>query len=130
MIADGDLDVAPERFLDARIDPNDPILWESYRSTTPVRWTPYFADAHLMDVSGINQLASRGVTSGASIPVLSQNQTCWASLCVSGGRAEASEALDLRLPAFWPLLLLAGLALFEVGVAEASERERRAMTPS
>ncbi|MEM7211437.1 MAG: hypothetical protein AAF479_05985, partial [Pseudomonadota bacterium] len=81
MIAGGDLDTAPECFLGVKIGPNDPILWESYRSTTPVSWTPYFSDAHLMELSGVNQLADRGVTSGASIPILSQANTCRATLC-------------------------------------------------
>ncbi|MGD1923045.1 MAG: hypothetical protein ACFB03_02480 [Paracoccaceae bacterium] len=130
VIAGGDLNAAPEGFLDTKIGPGDPILWESYRSTTPVSWTPYFADAHLMDLSGVNSLAERGVTSGASIPILSRHQTCRASLCVSGANAEAPGSLDLRLPAFWPLLRLAGLALFEAGIAEAAQRNGGTLTPS
>lgn len=130
VIAGGDLDAAPAGFLGAKIGPSDPILWESYRSVTPISWTPYFADQHLMDMSGVSQLAKHGVTAGASIPILSRNDACRASLCVSGAKQEAPGALDLRLPAFWPLLRLAGLALFEVGMAEAAERERNALTPS
>ncbi|MEM6355711.1 MAG: LuxR C-terminal-related transcriptional regulator [Pseudomonadota bacterium] len=130
VIAGGDLDAAPDGFLDAKIGPQDPILWESYRTRTPVSWTPYFTDSHLMEVSGVSKLAERGVTSGASIPILTRHQACRASLCVSGGRREAPEALDLRLPAFWPLLRLAGLALFEAGMAEAGERQQSALTPS
>ena len=130
VIAGGDLDAAPEEFLDTKISPDDPILWESYRSTAPVSWTPYFTDAHLMGPSGVSELAQRGVTSGASIPILSRNQVCRASLCVSGAKDEAPASLDLRLPAFWPLLKLAGLALLEAGIAEAGQREGSALTPS
>lgn len=130
VIAGGDLDAAPEGFLDSRIEPSDMILWESYRSTMPVSWTPYFADPRLMEASGVSRLAERGVTAGASIPILSQHRTCRASLCVSGMRAEAPGALDLRLPAFWPLLRLAGLALFEAGLAEAAARGRSRLTPN
>ncbi|MEM8838412.1 MAG: LuxR C-terminal-related transcriptional regulator [Pseudomonadota bacterium] len=130
VIAGGDLETSPEGFLDTKIGPSDPILWESYRSTTPVSWTPYFSDPHLMEVSGVSALAKRGVSSGASIPILSRNDSCRASLCVSGAKEEAPVALDLRLPAFWPLLRLAGLALFESGMAEAAERERSVLTPS
>lgn len=130
VIAGGDLDAAPEGFLDTKIGPEDPILWESYRATTPVSWTPYFADHHLMETSGVSKLAERGVTSGASIPIFTRHQTCRATLCVSGAKHEAPAALDLRLPAFWPLLRLAGLALFEAGMAEAGERQKSALTPS
>lgn len=56
----GDVDEAPEGFLDTKIGSNDPILWESYRSTTPVSWAPYFADPHLMGLSGVRRLAERG----------------------------------------------------------------------
>lgn len=130
VIAGGDLDAAPEGFLDTKIGPEDPILWESYRTVTPVSWTPYFADRQLMEVSGVSKLAERGVTSGASIPIITHQKACRASLCVSGARHEAPGALDLRLPAFWPLLRLAGLALFEAGMAEAGERQQSALTPS
>lgn len=130
VIAGGDLDAAPEGFLDTRIGPDDPILWESYRTETPVSWTPYFADRHLMDVSGVSKLAECGVTSGASIPIITRQRACRASLCVSGARAEPPGALDLRLPAFWPLLRLAGLALFEAGMAEAGARQLSGLTPS
>lgn len=130
VIAGGALDAAPESFLDAKIGPNDPILWESYRSISPVSWTPYFSDAHLMEASGVNQLADKGVTCGASIPILSQANTCRATLCVSGGSQEDPGCLDLRLPAFWPLLRLAGLALVEAGMAEAAERSQSDLTRS
>lgn len=128
VIAGGDLDAAPSEFLDTMIGPDDPILWESYRSCTPVSWTPYFSDRHLMDVSGVSSLAERGVTSGASIPILSQSETCRATLCVSGARHESPDSLDLRLPAFWPILKLAGLALFEAGMTEAAERKRNSLS--
>lgn len=130
VIAGGDLDAAPESFLGNIIGPNDPILWESYRTITPVSWTPYFSDAHLMQASGVNRLAERGVTCGASIPILSQTNTCRATLCVSGALNEPPEGLDLRLPAFWPLLRLAGLALFEAGTAEATRRAKNDLTQS
>ena len=130
VIAGGALDTAPEGFLGAKIGPNDPILWESYRSIAPVSWTPYFADTLLMAASGVNQLAEKDVTCGASIPILSQANTCRATLCVSGRPHEEPECLDLRLPAFWPLLRLAGLALFEAGMAEATERAQSDLTPS
>lgn len=130
VIAGGDLNAAPSTFLDSMIGPNDPILWESYRSSAPVSWTPYFTNTHLMDVSGVSKLAERGVTSGASIPILSQNNTCRASLCVSGADQEPPGSLDLRLPAFWPILKLAGLAMFEAGMAEAAERKRTKLTQS
>lgn len=124
VIAGGALEVAPEQFMFSTIGPGDPILWESYRSVTPVSWTPYFADARRMKASGVAGLAARGVTSGASIPILSRSRNCRASLCVSGAEGEESTSLDLRLPDFWPLVRLAGLALLEVGVVEA-ERHRR-----
>lgn len=130
VIAGGDLDEAPEAFLGSRIEPSDAVLWESYRSTAPVSWTPYFSDPALMDASGVGHLAARGVTSGASIPILSHHSAWRATLCVSGMREEAPAALDLRLPAFWPLLRLAGLALVEAGMAEAAERKQRMLTPS
>ena len=130
VIAGGDLAASPEEFLDAKIGAGDPILWESYRSVGPVSWTPYFADARLMELSGVGALAERGVTSGASIPILSRNQSCRATICVSGALRETPASLDLRLPAFWPLLRLAGLALFEVGIAEAAARRGDALTPS
>lgn len=130
VIAGGDLHTSPEGFLDTKIGPDDPILWESYRSSTPVSWSPYFSNPYLLNVSGVNTLAKRGVTSGASIPIMSRNHNCRASLCVSGAKAEAPTELDLRLPAFWPLLRLAGLALFETGIAEAAERERSGLTQS
>ncbi|MEM9044976.1 MAG: hypothetical protein AAGC81_09780 [Pseudomonadota bacterium] len=130
VIAGGDLYCAPEGFLDTKIDPSDPILWESYRSVTPVSWTPYFTDAERMEASGVSSLASRGVTAGASVPILSQHKSCRATLCVSGAQNEAPGSLDLRLPAFWPLLRLAGLALFEAGVAEAQQRGKSLFTPS
>lgn len=130
VIAGGDLQTSPNGFLDTKIGPGDPILWESYRSSTPVSWTPYFSNSYLLKFSGVNQLAKRGVTSGASISILSRNQTCRASLCVSGAKSEPPMELDHRLPAFWPLLRLAGLALFETGVAEAAERERSGLTQS
>lgn len=126
VIAGGALDAAPDDFLFSTIGPGDPILWESYRTVTPVSWTPYFTDARRMELSGVSRLASRGVTSGASIPIISRQRSCRASLCVSGAPGEAPTALDLRLPEFWPMLRLAGLTLLEVGVAEA---ERRAQTP-
>ena len=130
VIAGGDLDAAPEGFLFSTIGPDDPILWESYRSVTPVSWTPYFADARRMEASGVSALASRGVTAGASIPILSRSRNCRASLCVSGAAGEAPTSLDLRLPDFWPLLRLAGLALLEVGVAEAERREKTPFSDS
>ena len=130
VIAGGDLETSSSTFLDAHIGPGDPILWESYRSVSPVSWTPYFTDKHLMEASGVNLLAERGVTSGASIPILSQNKTCRASLCVSGAQQEPPDSLDLRLPAFWPMLKLAGLTLFEVGMAEAAGRKRNTLTQS
>lgn len=130
VVSGGDLAEAPSAFLDTKIGPGDPILWESYRSSAPVSWTPYFSDAHLMEVSGVRRLAERGVTSGASIPILSANETCRASLCVSGAHQESPDSLDLRLPAFWPLLKLAGLALFEAGMAEAAKRKREKLTHS
>ena len=130
VIADGDLGGAPEGFGDMVIGPGDPILWESYRSATPVSWTPYFRNARLMEASGVGGLAARGVTAGAPIPIMSSNHTCRASLCVSGGDGEAPEALDLRIASFWPLLRLAGLALFEAGAAEAAARGRGRLTPS
>jgi len=130
VIAGGDLDTAPEGFLFSTIGPNDPILWESYRSVTPISWTPYFSDARRMKASGVGALASRGVTAGASIPILSRSKNCRASLCVSGANGEAPASLDLRLPDFWPLLRLAGLALLEVGVAEAERREKTPFSDS
>ena len=57
VIAGGDLDAAPEGFLDVKIGPQDPILWESYRAVTPVSWTPYFTDRRLMEMSGVSKLA-------------------------------------------------------------------------
>ena len=130
VIAGGALDAAPKHFLYTTIRPCDPILWESYRSAAPVSWTPYFADARRMQMSGVGPLASRGVTSGASIPILSQYGACRASLCVSGAPDEKPTALDMRLPDFWPLLRLAGLTLFEAGVAEALRREQSPLTSS
>ncbi len=130
VIAGGNLDTAPDGFLLTTIGPDDPILWESYRSTMPISWTPYFADARRMKSSGVNDLASRGVTAGASIPILSRSRNCRASLCVSGALGEPPTSLDLRLPDFWPLLRLAGLALLEVGVAEAERREKTPFTES
>ncbi|MEL7466523.1 MAG: LuxR C-terminal-related transcriptional regulator [Pseudomonadota bacterium] len=130
VIAGGDLNASPDGFGDALIGPSDPILWESYRSATPVSWTPYFRDQRLMEASSVSQLAAKGVTAGASIPILSRNQTRRASLCVSGGAGEAPEALDLRLISFWPVLRLAGLALFEAGMAEVAARADRRLTPS
>lgn len=130
VIAGGDLDEAPEAFLGSRIEPSDAILWESYRSAAPVSWTPYFSDPRLMRVSGVCRLADRGVTSGASIPILSHHGRCRATLCVSGMRQEPPASLDLRLPSFWPLLRLAGLALVEAGLTEADERRRLLLTPS
>ena len=130
VIAGGDLDAAPESFLGNIIGPQDPILWESYRAITPVSWTPYFADEDLMHASGVHHLAGKGVSCGASIPILSQANTCRATLCVSGRPSEAPEGLDMRLPAFWPLLRLAGLALFEAGMAEATQRAKSDLTQS
>ncbi|MEM8792872.1 MAG: helix-turn-helix transcriptional regulator [Pseudomonadota bacterium] len=130
VIAGGDLTAAPDGFLNTKIEPTDPILWESYRSVTPVSWTPYFTNDVQMEASGVSGLAARGVTAGASIPIISQHKNCRASLCVSGARNEPPGSLDLRLPAFWPLLRLAGLALLEAGVAEAERSGRTRFTPS
>lgn len=130
VIAGGDLGGAPEHFLDSTIGPGDPILWESYRSVSPVSWTPYFTDARRMELSGVSRLAARGVTSGASIPIVSRQRDCRASLCVSGARGETPAGLDLRLPEFWPLLRLAGLALLDVGLAEAQLRATSPLTES
>lgn len=129
VIAGGNLDVATDRFLHRRIGPTDPILWESYRSVTPISWTPSFFSRHRMEASGIGALVDNGVTAGASIPIFSRHSKCRASLCVSGAPGEAPTALDLRLPAFWPSLRLAGLALFESGVAEACRSATKRFTP-
>ena len=75
-------------------------------------------------------MAKRGVTAGASIPILSQHSSCRATLCVSGAEQEEPDRFDLRLPAFWPILKLAGLAMFEAGMAEAAGRKRDQLTAS